>query len=728
MIIELVWTRIFSAEFFYTFAFLVLSLAVFGLGAGALTIRLFRITNDSANWIYLLLSATSIIIGPALIFLIQPEFTKAFASGTELLKTIVSVFVLALPSYFGGISLSQIFKSSPGRLPGLYMTDMISAGAGVIFAVFFMQYFQTHYTAFIAPLPLLLASFIMAKGFRKFFPVILSAISIVMMINSQTILTLPGRDKAPVEHRHWDAMAKIKIYKYNEDYKGLITDNHASSTVIGFNGDFNDPELKNYNFFGADFGSLVRRFDNCKFLALGAGGGKDVMHALVEGAAEVHAVEVNPYINYLLTSGRLASFTGNIYKDPRVKVITEDARSYIRGSDRKYDIIFSFSSNTYAALASGAFALAENYIYTKEAFVDYWNALSDNGFLVIEHHYYVPRLLSGMLEALGDLEIADYKRHFAVYGMPEWNRQLILLSKKPLDAEILKNALGGLGSKNFGIYLIYPGPPNLDNHIINRIIRDGWEKSSEYAGFKISPSTDDSPFIPQLGLWENFSLEQLANIEEFSEFLGFPLAYTVIITILGISIIIMMPLNLIPYFRPGPKLGIFQWIYFFLIGAAFMGVEVVLIQRYTLLIGVSVYSTVAVLMAMLVISGLGSRFCEKFNLKYALSIIILLLLFETAIAPEITLLFARSSVSVRILASILLISPLSFFMGMPFPLFGKNTGELIDWGFAVNGTASVIGSALAVFISISWGFSVALIFIALLYTLAFVIIFTRVDK
>jgi hypothetical protein len=30
--LELVWTRIFSAEFFYTYAFLTLSLAIMGLG------------------------------------------------------------------------------------------------------------------------------------------------------------------------------------------------------------------------------------------------------------------------------------------------------------------------------------------------------------------------------------------------------------------------------------------------------------------------------------------------------------------------------------------------------------------------------------------------------------------------------------------------------------------------------------------------------------------------
>ena len=51
--LELMWTRIFSAEFFYTFAFLVLSLAVLGLGLGALALRLFSFLNNKDNlWIF----------------------------------------------------------------------------------------------------------------------------------------------------------------------------------------------------------------------------------------------------------------------------------------------------------------------------------------------------------------------------------------------------------------------------------------------------------------------------------------------------------------------------------------------------------------------------------------------------------------------------------------------------------------------------------------------------
>ena len=58
-----------------------------------------------------------------------------------------------------------------------------------------------------------------------------------------------------------------------------------------------------------------------------------------------------------------------------MRVVTEDARTYVRRHRGAFDVIYSLSSNTWAALGSGAFALAENYLFTTEAFQDYWRAL-----------------------------------------------------------------------------------------------------------------------------------------------------------------------------------------------------------------------------------------------------------------------------------------------------------------------------------------------------------------
>ncbi len=153
-------------------------------------------------------------------------------------------------------------------------------------------------------------------------------------------------------HKHWDAMSKIKVFE-------------------------NDPDNWDIN-----VGNLIQRLDNTTFLSLGAGGGMDVLQALSSyGADEIHAVEVNPHINKMLQDGDTAGylaiddeqgqprtfttsniFSGQIYNDPRVKVISEDARTYVRRFENKFDVIYSLSSNTFAPLGSGSFAFAENYL------------------------------------------------------------------------------------------------------------------------------------------------------------------------------------------------------------------------------------------------------------------------------------------------------------------------------------------------------------------------------
>jgi hypothetical protein len=247
---------------------------------------------------------------------------------------------------------------------------------------------------------------------------------------AQTLLQVERKERVPVVHTHWDAMGKIKMYERQEGYQVLNIDNVAHTSVIEFDGKWERPDSLKFD-FPLDVSFLIQKFDSCRFLSIGAGGGVDVMQALQAGASEIHAVEVMPYLNFLMIHGALAEYSGFIYQDPRVTVATEDARSYVRRFTNKFDIIYSASSNTFASLASGAFALADNYLFTTEAFEDYWRALSDNGFMVLEHQVYMPRIISEVMDALKKFKLQSIQNHFAVYNWPKAKRNVLLLSKKP---------------------------------------------------------------------------------------------------------------------------------------------------------------------------------------------------------------------------------------------------------------------------------------------------------
>jgi hypothetical protein len=189
-----------------------------------------------------------------------------------------------------------------------------------------------------------------------------------------------------------------------------------------------------------------------------------------------------------------------------------------------------------------------------------------------------------------------------------------------------------------------------------------------------------------------------------------------------VVVLIALPVNLIPYLKKGEHLRAAPWLYFFCIGVAFMAVEVVLIQKYALLIGSSLYSIATILLTLLVASGIGSRFAGEVKERVAFGGIIVWLVLEALVFRYVFGLAADLPLAARMLVGAALVFPLGFFMGMPFPKGALRVGALIDWGFAVNGAASVLGSVLVLLVAFAWGFSVALLLAAVLYLAAFMLI------
>jgi len=239
----------------------------------------------------------------------------------------------------------------------------------------------------------------------------------------------------------------------------------------------------------------------------------------------------------------------------------------------------------------------------------------------------------------------------------------------------------------------------------------------------ISPCTDNRPFIAQMGLWKNFSF----NTERLLpyEFMGFPLSKAIIMVIILVVLLLFVPLTLLPYFFKGEKLKPIPWLYFFSIGMAFMMVEVILIQQYTLFIGPSVFGIAAILLTLLIGSGIGSRFSSGISELTAFGAIVVWLILNALVYETAAYALGGLEIWSRILLSAIAIFPLGFFMGMPFPKGTLKVGSLIDWGFAVNGAASVLGSALIVLFAFSFGYKAALILSAGTYLLAYILISVR---
>lgn len=716
--LEILWTRIFSAEFFYTFAFLILSFAVLGLGLGAVSLRLVPVLDRKENaGMILLLSSLAGLLGPALVLRLDLEFAKVYKEPAMAAKLVLALLIVAAPYFLAGAALAGIFKRNSGDMPRLYMWDLVGAGLGAALCVLAMNTAGVPLTAVLACAPLAAAS-VLATGRLRWMHAALAALMAVAAVFAGPLTETSRKEMGPVIHRRWDTMGLIKIHEMAPDYWNLNIDNAANSPVIRFDGDLEGKQAREME-FAFHFIPLAGGRRGYVLCSLGSGGGSEVLQGLVEGAGEVHAVEVNPAINRMLTDGFLEKFTGGIYRHPKVRVVTEDGRAYLRRQEGKFDVIVASSANTFAALASGAFALAENYLFTTEAFGDYWRALKPEGVLVMEHQFYIPRAASEALIALRRAGVQSPEAHLAVYELPQRRRMVLLLSRQPLTEQALQALFGPLGpEREKEVRLLYPPSEATREDLVVRIVRDGWEKSAASAPTDISPCGDDRPFVAQMGLWRNLDAKRLEKISAL-EVNGFPLSKLILVTIITVTSALALPLLLLPgLLKRGPRLGAIPWLYFFAIGVAFMAVEVVLIQQFTLLVGSSAYTLVVILLTLLLSSGVGSLCAPRFRDAVPFAAILAWLALDVLLFQSAASWAGGLGAPWRALLAAALIAPLGFFMGMPFPKAAVRVGERVDWGFAVNGVASVLGSTAVLLVAMGAGFRAALCAAGAFYLLA----------
>ncbi len=88
-----------------------------------------------------------------------------------------------------------------------------------------------------------------------------------------------------------------------------------------------------------------------------------------------------------ITNNVYGGYTGHLDRDPKVKFVNDEARSYLARTDRRYDIIQISLIDTWAATSAGAFALSENTLYTTEAFDLFLDRLKPGGMLSVSRWY-----------------------------------------------------------------------------------------------------------------------------------------------------------------------------------------------------------------------------------------------------------------------------------------------------------------------------------------------------
>lgn len=486
-----------------------------------------------------------------------------------------------------------------------------------------------------------------------------------------------------------------------------------------------------------------------RVLILGAGGGSDVLQARRHAARRIDAVELNPQIATLVRRD-FAAFSGHLYDSPEVRLHIAEARGFVEGAAARYDLVQLSMLDAFSASAAGLYALSESYLYTVEALDAYLARLAPGGYLAMTRWIKLPprdtlKLFATAVAVLERRAVASPEKRMAL--IRGWQTSTLLVKNGDFSAAEIDAIRAFCSARAFDVAW-YPGMP-ADEANRRNVLQEptfyraavallGPERAAFLAGYKFNlrPATDDRPYFFHFFKWR--TLPEILRLRGQG---GMPLleagylvlAATLLQALLVSGILILAPIGLWRRRKPAGPTDFSRprvLVYFLAIGLAFLFMEIAFIQKFILFLSHPLYAAAAVLSAFLIFAGLGSGFSgrlgrgkrERAALACAVAAIAVLgVVYLLVLAPIFKPLMGQPGAA-RVAIAVVLIAPLAFAMGMPFPLalgrLAENAPDQIPWAWAVNGCASVLSAVLATLLAIHLGFTLVVMLAIGLYGVA----------
>jgi hypothetical protein len=775
LMLEFTLIRVLSVSLWYHFAFMIISIAMLGFGISGVTLiisnRLRKIELNLFLTVTSVLYAISIIGSFIIINKIPFEPFSLFTDSSQFLYLFIYYLVIILPFFLGGLVIGQLFTRFKANIGQLYFYDLVGAGLSCFVFILVLSIFGGSGGVVTSSIIGCIGAILFSINKNKFQTIGLYGASIVLVINILFLSNPEGYLPIQVSSNKvygnyikenpelklltkWNSFSRVDVMKDD----GEAVDDYPVYTAIidAGNSTTNIPKVPNLidstnrpPFDASLMGMVLKKDDSAKVFILGSGGGGEILTALTTNAKSVTAVEINPILNDLIEKDLAHYWTGGIAKDKRVKIITDDARGWIRGKRIKYDVIISAHTISASASNSGAMSLVENYILTQEALREYLQHLDINGVLYITRpETQMPRLTITIKEAQRLNGGSDLKNQFFIFKRPptEFEKDVsylagVIFKKSGFDEFDIQKLKTMASLLNLDV--VYDPISNQEGIFKDIVQADNiGEIYNKYPNLKLEPATDDKPYFEHLTNFSDINYETIK--ESFSQgeramvsMIQKPVAESVLIAILLQSVLISALLIFIPLYTKFRKDDSIKNIkkgkhisYFALLGLGYIIIEICLIQKFTLFLGQPVYTMLTVISTMLIFSGIGSMFSEKViskikNVKIIFAVIAVLTILIGLLNDSIFSSLVRLDLIYRVIISVLIIGPLAFFMGMPFPYgistIDNNARYLTAYSWGVNGFFSVIGSVLVIILSMIYGFKAVFIISALIYATAMMI-------
>ncbi len=747
--VSLMWevglTRLASATLSYHYAFVVVSLAVGGLGLGGVLVHLTPRGNALrvAAWS----AAAAGVLFVIAAFLIPPLASNGTLGG---------LIWLSLPPFVAvGGTLTSAFRATPQSSPVLYGADLVGAGIGAVASIAGLNLLGPFSLIFVLGAASAVSALLLARdayaggspeprlrlGGRPALPALAICLLCVSMggivlqmvwtpldVNYRTMTGAPPdktivsvlRDRSNGAHiidTRWDAFARTDVVRTVDASQRLIfTDGGAGTYMQRWDGRLasqaalqNDLETVPF-LLGPHWNVLI----------IGSGGGIDVLRALEAGAGHVTAVDWNRDAVAAVRAER--GYNGNILDRPNVTTVIDDGRHFLARSSEKYDTILL--NLVFTGASQGASnALAESYIFTTEAFRTYLSHLTGRGRIGIISH----QALEGLRSFTTGVE-AFHQRGYSYAEALQRGALLMTNNQTPQSRPTLtvlqsypfnRRELTYLRSRGNGDLNLQPLYVPLFYRGAFRSLATGNQTLADFlqgSDYNVGPTTDNRPFFFDL----SFGLP---------EGLAAALRYAIMLTLGVLALALLLRFRRragapVSEVRTSPVAGSLLTLYMALLGIGFMCVEIPLIQRFISILGEPTLAVSVVLGSLLVAGGVGSLVAGRLPSRRVSLTVIPLAVAVLAVLAQLVLPTLQASLLTlpragAIGVSILTLIPIGLALGMPFPLALRlSTGILPDsialfW--SINAAFSVLGSVLAALVAVQLGFDIALLIGAACY-------------
>lgn len=787
LLLEFSLTRVLSVSLWYHFAFMVISVALLGFGVSGVVLsldkKLIRMEPDKLLSLLSIFYGASIIISFILMNKIPFDPFSLLTDPVQFLYLPLYYLLITIPFFFAGLIISLLLSRFKDNISRLYFFDLTGAGLACVIFVIIMPELGGNGSIVIVSAIAFFAAVLFAFENYK----VIALISSVLLIFAFTFLINPD-ERFPINvtankiygnfikarpelkvRTDWNTFSKIDVM-VDED-KAEDGYNIYMAIIDAGNATTNIPNVKSLppQTKPSDASNLAYALKDSaqKVFIIGSAGGGEILAGLYRNAKNITAVEINGILNDYLKKD-LVYWTGPLVKNNKnVNLITDDARSVLSSKRIAYDVIISAHTISASAVSSGAMSMVENYILTKEAVKEYLNHLEKDGVIYISRpETQIPKLINTLRQARFENSkgLEDSKKNFIIFRRPpntfESDKSFLagVIYKKDgfsdLDVIDIRQEASSLNMD-----IMYDPLSAQDNYYKQIIESDKiYDPESKYP-----PATDDRPFFDQNIGFSNLSLQGIK--ETFSQddkailaLKDKPVAETTLIAILIqciliAGLLILLPLKIfkkedtsVKISKENSKDSVKEFskefsmdkkylFYFACLGLGYIILQICMIQKFTLFLGQPVITLLTVVSTMLIASGLGSLVSAKFfknkikNLYIIFGVIVLLTLLIGILNPYIFSSLVRLDLHWRIIISALLIFPLGFFMGMPFPigmsLILPGESRFVSFAWGVNGFFSVIGTVTAIILAMSFGFRIVFIVAALIYIIAMILIAGR---